>query len=262
VPLPGPAWWYPGGGWLAPADLVRAWLRWPGVAFRGGTAVAAIRPGGPGWQALDAAGAVLAEAAVMVLAGADDSTRLLAPHGAAGWPVQRSRGQVSGWTSGPAHGLRLPVAAGSYALPLAADALLCGATHDIDDSEAAAREADDAHNFARLARLTGLVPPPGAHARLSRVGWRLHSADRLPIAGAVPMPDLAADTLQQVPRLPGLYVLGALGSRGITLAPLLGEVLATRIVGMPAPLERRLAEAVDPARWMVRAVRQARQQET
>jgi tRNA 5-methylaminomethyl-2-thiouridine biosynthesis bifunctional protein len=260
VPLPGPAWWYPGGGWLSPAALVRHWLQTPGVEFQGGLAVATIRPGGPGWQALDGEGRVLAQASVLVLAGAEACPQLLAPHGLSAWPLQRSRGQVSGWTSGRPHALRLPVAGDGYALPLSADGLLCGATTDVDDEQAEPRDADDTHNFARLERLTGLTPPIDATASLRRVGWRLQSGDRLPIAGALAAPAASGapiDRLDRMPRTQGLFVLTALGSRGITLAPLLGELIATQIEGVAWPLERRLVDAVDPARWHVRAARRA-----
>jgi tRNA 5-methylaminomethyl-2-thiouridine biosynthesis bifunctional protein len=258
VPLPGPAWWYPGGGWLSPAALVRHWLQSPGVQFQGGVAVAAVRPGGPGWQVLDDNGRVLAQAAVLVLAGADGCARLLAPLGLAAWPLQRSRGQVSGWASGGPHPLRVPVAGNGYALPLSSDGLLCGATSDVGDEHAEARDTDDARNLARLVRLTGITPPAAPGTSLRRVGWRLQSGDRLPIAGspAAPAPAGAPiDRLDRVPRTPGLFVLTALGSRGITLAPLLGELIATQIEGVASPLERRLVDAVDPARWLVRAAR-------
>ena len=260
VPLPGPAWWYPGGGWLSPVDLVQAWLATPGVHFRGGVDVTAIQRGGPGWQALDGTGQVLAQAAVLVLAGAEGSPRLLAPHGEAGWPLQRWRGQVSGWATGSPHPLRLPVAGNGYALPLSGQGLLCGATSDLEDGHATPRDADDARNFARLARLTGLAPPARNDHLLRRVGWRLQSADRLPIVGALAAPGAVHEPLSQlhrVPRTSGLFVLTALGSRGITLAPLLGELIASMAEGAPLPMERRLADALDPARWLVRAARRA-----
>jgi tRNA 5-methylaminomethyl-2-thiouridine biosynthesis bifunctional protein len=43
----------------------------------------------------------------------------------------------------------------------------------------------------------------------------------------------------------------------LTLAPLLGELVAAQALGLPWPLEQDLADAVDPARWAVRAVRRA-----
>jgi tRNA 5-methylaminomethyl-2-thiouridine biosynthesis bifunctional protein len=95
------------------------------------------------------------------------------------------------------------------------------------------------------------------------VGWRLHSDDRLPIAGAVPLPAAAMppgqrlDQARLLPRQPGLFVLTALGSRGLTLAPLLGRLVAAQASGTPWPLEQDLADAVDPGRWIVRAARAA-----
>ena len=33
VPIDQPSWFYPGGGWMRPAALARAWLSGPGRAF-------------------------------------------------------------------------------------------------------------------------------------------------------------------------------------------------------------------------------------
>lgn len=268
VPLTGPAWLYPGGGWLAPALLVEHWL--DGIDFFGSSAVAGVRPGGPGWLLLNAAGAVLAEAAVVVLANAEGAQRLLAPWGAAGWPLQRTRGQITGFVQVPGSAaLALPVAGDGYALPLPAGGLLCGASSAENDDEPGLRDTDHAHNLTRLARLCGLQPAPG-QAVSGRVAWRLQSNDKLPIAGAVPIwpsgiqqndaQDSAQpiDQARRLPRVPGLFVCTALGGRGITWAPLLGELLAAQICGTPLPLEQSLLDAVDPGRWMVRAVRAGR----
>ena len=63
------------------------------------------------------------------------------------------------------------------------------------------------------------------------------------------------DQVRLLPREPGLFVLTALGARGLTLAPLLGRLVAAQATGTPWPLEQGLADAVDPARWIVRAAR-------
>ena len=62
---------------------------------------------------------------------------------------------------------------------------------------------------------------------------------------------------RQVPRIEGLYLLTALGSRGLTLAPLLGEVVAAWICGSPVPLAASLLDAIDPARFVARAARRS-----
>jgi tRNA 5-methylaminomethyl-2-thiouridine biosynthesis bifunctional protein len=60
-----------------------------------------------------------------------------------------------------------------------------------------------------------------------------------------------------VPRLPGLFVYSALGSRGITWSALGAQTLAALISGAPVPLEASLLDAVDPARFAARRTRHA-----
>jgi tRNA 5-methylaminomethyl-2-thiouridine biosynthesis bifunctional protein len=50
-------------------------------------------------------------------------------------------------------------------------------------------------------------------------------------------------------------VLTGFGARGFTLAPLLAEHVASRLVGAPSPLAGPLAAVVDPARFAARAAR-------
>ena len=259
VTLAGPAWFFPGGGWLAPRALIDKVLH--GLRFVGSTQVAALRPAGGRWQLLNGTGQVLAEAAVVVLANAAQAAQLLAPWGAAAWPLQRSRGQLSRWP-GSAGGLALPLAGDGYALPLSADqggGVLCGATNHVGDDEAAERAADHAFNLERLARLCSLSPPTGAQLH-GRVAWRVQADDRLPVVGPLPLPAAAGsrgDQARLLPRRAGLFVCTALGGRGITLAPLMGAVVAAQVAGTPLPLEQDLLDAIDPGRWLVRAARRA-----
>ena len=54
----------------------------------------------------------------------------------------------------------------------------------------------------------------------------------------------------------GLWIMGALGSRGICSAPLLGEILACELCGEPQPLSWAQLEALHPARsWLRPALR-------
>ena len=255
--LPGPAWFYPGGGWLAPRSLVGHLLR--DLPFVGDTPVASLRRVGGRWQLLGKGGEVIADAAVVVLANAAQAARLLAPWGVADWPLQRSRGQLSHW-QGDAGGLAMPLAGDGYALPLPAamgGGVLCGATSETGDNEAGERAVDHDFNLQRLARLCGLAPPAGALLQ-GRVAWRVQAADRLPVAGPLPLPvadTSRGDQARLLPRQEGLFVCTALGGRGITLAPLMGAVVAAQVASTPLPLEQGLLDAIDPGRWQVRATR-------
>lgn len=263
-----PAWHYPGGGWVSPAAWTRHALSAPGITFIGGIEVHSIARHGDNWQLRDGTGRVLARAPTLVLANAAAAARLLAPLGHAPWPLRHSRGQVTHWVGATA--LRLPVAGDGYAIPLQGPGLptglLCGATREAGEPAVTGalpplRDADHRHNLQRLHRLTGLVAPTDAALWHGRAGWRLHTDDRLPIVGAMPLAQLPAglrqDQARLLPRERGLFVLTALGARGLTLAPLLARLVAAQAGGTPWPLEQDLADAVDPARWTVRAARAA-----
>lgn len=266
VPLAHPAWHYPGGGWVDPAAWVRHALSDPGVRFVGGVAVGSLARRGETWQLCDAAGQPLAQVPTVVLANAAAAAQLLVPLGHAPWPLHHTRGQVTHWAG--RHPLQLPVAGDGYAIPLGGGSgLLCGATREAgwpgeNGALPAVREADHHHNLQRLQRLTGLQPPADTSLWQGRAGWRLHSNDRLPIAGALPLavmpPGQRLDQARLLPRTSGLFVLTALGARGLTLAPLLARLVAAQASGTPWPLEQDLADAVDPGRWLVRAARASR----
>ena len=49
--------------------------------------------------------------------------------------------------------------------------------------------------------------------------------------------------------LTNLYVLGALGARGLTLAPLLGDMMAAEMLDMPVTLGLDIRGALDPFRF-------------
>jgi tRNA 5-methylaminomethyl-2-thiouridine biosynthesis bifunctional protein len=265
LPLPHAAWHFVQGGWIAPGLWVQQVLAQPGIAFRGGHAAASVRRVGQAWEVLDSHGTRLAHSPLLVLAGAEGSLPLLpadsptAQHSR----VARQRGQLSGWRHDGAAPLQRPLAGDGYAIATPGW-LYCGATVQAagaDDADSSPRAADHLHNLARFVRLTGLAGPSLEQVQ-GRVGWRLHSADKLPLAGALPTASAGRFTplgpqLRQWPREPGLFVLTALGSRGLTLAPLLGELIAAQATGTPWPLSQDLAEAVDPARWALRQARRA-----
>jgi tRNA 5-methylaminomethyl-2-thiouridine biosynthesis bifunctional protein len=138
--------------------------------------------------------------------------------------------------------------------------------------------------YARGAQDTGVTPEahqdnarslaamvPEAAERLQAalatgqlLGWagvRCASLDRLPLVGAVPDLHALAAWMQAAgarrgrlpladcPRLPGVHLIAALGSRGLSLAHLCAERLARRIHGEPDDAEPDLVSALDPARF-------------
>jgi tRNA 5-methylaminomethyl-2-thiouridine biosynthesis bifunctional protein len=252
VALALPAWHYGAGGWADPSALVRATLAQAGVVWRGGVDVQRIEPAGDGWRVIDAHGRVQGEAPLIVLANAHDALRL------AGWQapgLRTTRGQVT-WFDALAPRPRLPIASGGYLLALADGRLLAGATQQHDDADAAVRAQDHAVNLEHVRRLVGVDLTRAGLLLHGRVGWRLATHDRLPLAGALPDFDVPwparRDAPRFVPRRAGCFIHAALGSRGLTTAALCGELIAAQATGAPWPLEADLADAVDPARLALR----------
>lgn len=251
-----PAWFYPGGGWVAPLVWTAQLRATPGVTVHADTRVRQVTPVGARWRLHADGDRLLAEVDAVVLANAGDAPRLC---GEPSWPWQITRGQVDVWPSGTAR-LPLPLAGGGYALQLPDGRVLSGATRQAADPDPNPRPDDSRQNLDTLRRLTGL---PLSDSLLqqpeSLVGWRLQPGDRLPWLGAVPVSRVNARTVQarQVERIPGLYVAAGLGSRGLTHATLAGEVLAAWMLGLPMPVPTRLLDAVDPARHAVRFNRNA-----
>lgn len=263
-----PAWRHPVAGWVEPAGLARSFLRRAGASarWRPGLDVHALRRDGERWVLLDAAGTPLAAAANVVLAGGGGALRLLGE--TACWPLEVVRGQVSILSADDAaaaglEGLALPMSGRGYALRLDDGRVLFGASSQAGDMDPAVRSADHAANLARLERLTGQRVHSTPDRLEGRTGWRWNARDRLPMIG--PVPDLAAaaaaprrlDQPRFVPRLAGLYLLTALGSRGIASATLGAQLLASWMSGAPCPVEASLLDAVDPARFVSRRARRA-----
>lgn len=261
LPLRQAAWFYPGGGWVDPAALCRAWLldAGPRVAFRGGLQVSRLQRIADAWHLFDEAGHVVETAQTVVLANAGDARRLAA--GAADWPMSPVRGQLSWVQAGALPGLdgpRRSVAGGGYVVRLLDGRLLFGATTQHHDAHTQLRDEDQETNIAQLSRLVSRPLGLPLSQVDGRVGWRWVSADRLPLLGAVPdthSDSVRSDQVRFRARLPGLHVFTALGSRGITWAALGARALASLISGAPAPLEASLLDAIDPARFAVRDAR-------
>ncbi len=213
------------------------------------------------WRAHGQNGEVLCAAPLMVLAGGAAPVPTLAglddPH------FRLLRGQVSLYQSAPPYKGPAILQRG-YVLPLPDGQVLTGATHDPVAGLAGEEDVRAGDHDYNLATLRGFAP--GLARRLDplsvqgRAGVRAATPDQQPYAG--PLVDgriyarLFADLKDgrtdlpggDAALLPGLFILGGLGSRGFTLAPLLGEAIAAQALGEPAPLERGTAEALHPAR--------------
>ena len=254
-------WWFPAAGWLRPALLCEALLQACGERLQRcfhHTAIS-LRRIEQEWQVRDADGEILAQAPELILANGLDALHF--PQ-AATLPLHLIRGQVSHVPAAQLPGL-LPALCGDGYLTGAVDGLRSmGASYDQGDVDTGLRL--DSH-LGNLSRLRQMLPQWQAELDPAswdgRVGFRCVSADRLPLAGA--LPDMAALTgagevkLRDLPRHPQLYGLLAYASRGLIWAPLAAEIVACQLAGEPAPLGKDGLALLDPARFALKAHRRA-----
>ncbi|CAJ0816247.1 bifunctional tRNA (5-methylaminomethyl-2-thiouridine)(34)-methyltransferase MnmD/FAD-dependent 5-carboxymethylaminomethyl-2-thiouridine(34) oxidoreductase MnmC [Ralstonia flaminis] len=268
--VPQGGWWFEQAGWVAPPDVCRANLIAAANAIdaRWNTRVESLREVGGQWQALDAHDDVIASAPVVILANSLDATRLAPLSSASLKPVRGQLTDVPLASLEPGAAWPKAVVCGDgYLLPAEPDAtsVRIGSSFQPGDSDLAERASDHAANLKRLA---GMQPQQSrALARLDPaqlhgyVGVRCVSANRLPLIGAVVDEAVAMapgfrlrGPHAQLPRVPGLYAALAYGSRGLTWSVLGAELLAAQIDGGPLPLEVDLAAALDPGRFVLRAL--------
>lgn len=238
------------------------------------------------WRALAADGSTLAEAPVVVVCAAFGSLSLLTGAGvelpASALPLRPVKGQMSlAELSGEPLASRPQRDNGVY-VPSYEDAGLTpqwprriwamGSTYARGDASTDITSEGHERNAQSLQAMNPQAAERLREAADTRrlLGWaevRCASLDRLPLVGAVPdshtlhqlkgtrrryMPSLA-----DLPREPGLYMLSAMGSRGITLAHWCARLLGSQMQGESFDAEPDLIAAIDPARFAWRQARRS-----
>jgi tRNA 5-methylaminomethyl-2-thiouridine biosynthesis bifunctional protein len=140
-----------------------------------------------------------------------------------------------------------------------------GASYHRGQTETGYSEADQQHNRQRLidcfpqAQWAKEVDVSDGEARC---GVRCATRDHLPMIGNVPDYQQTLETYASLsensenapdaPRYNNLFMLGALGSRGLCSAPLAAEILASQMSYEPLPLDATTLAALNPNRFWVR----------
>jgi tRNA 5-methylaminomethyl-2-thiouridine biosynthesis bifunctional protein len=252
--------WFPGGGIVRPARVIDAQLAQAQAVLAFGRRVESLRHDGGEWHATAGDGALIASAPVVVLANAGDAIRL-AP---AGCDLRPVRGQLTYLPAAAAPALTGAVVGDGYVLPAVDGVTVVGGTYDRDSVDLAARPGDHRANLATLRRLVpDSVAVDAPDSMQGFVGLRAVALDRLPLIGAMPDVEagvasgrrICAARLREFPRVAGLYGAFGYASRGLTWAALGGEIIASLLDGEPAPVAGQLLDAVDPARFVFKAIR-------
>ena len=269
LPLPFGGAFIPQGAWLAPRQLVQhafAFLEKKGVQIKTSQKATELSQTENGWQITTAENETFCHE-VVVLANGHKLTEFEQTQKLPLYPV---RGQVSQIpTSENLLKLKTVLCYDGYLTPVdqAKTSHCIGASHVRDN---ATREFSLTEQQENQQKIQQNIPEDwtkevDTSGNLARIGVRCSVRDLTPIIGAVPHFSAQQtqyqnlfnlrrrkQPIEQAENYPNLYLIGALGSRGLTSAPFLGETLASLIYGEPLPMSEDLIHNLMPNRSWVR----------
>ncbi|WP_312951089.1 bifunctional tRNA (5-methylaminomethyl-2-thiouridine)(34)-methyltransferase MnmD/FAD-dependent 5-carboxymethylaminomethyl-2-thiouridine(34) oxidoreductase MnmC [Superficieibacter sp.] len=268
---------YPLGGWLCPAQLTAGALAL--AAERGlrtvwQQQVVSLDKTDGGWRLTFADGQT-AQHEVVVLANGHKVNQFFQTDAL---PLYAVGGQVSHIPTTPSLSrLRQVLCYDGYLTPQNPhnQQHCIGASYHRGQEEMRYREEDQQQNRQRLIDCfpdAGWAREVDISAGEARCGVRCATRDHLPMVGQVPdyaatMKEYAglADDREHAVSAPvyeDLFMLGALGSRGLCSAPLAAEILASQMSEEPLPLDGKTLAALNPNRLWVRKLLKGKQVKT
>lgn len=147
-----------------------------------------------------------------------------------------------------------------------------GSSYIKNDTSTEIRKTESEHNFALQANclnkthwIKSIAQDQVLSSSYARAAIRCSTPDHLPVVGAMPSHSQFDELHELYKALPlqkypvpsvqnNVFVLSGLGSRGLTSAPLMAELLISQMLGQNLPLPQTLADALMPNRFIVRAL--------
>ena len=233
-----PALLFPEGGAVDPKALTQALMA--DVATQFGTTVTGFEQStdedrGRRWQIKTNQGVI--DADIIVLAAGSGLAALTQDWIDPILPLQVTAGRVSHLPSTSLPNLDHAISFGGYMAKAKDGRISLGASFDRHIDLDAPPPIDDDLHHANINTL-----PEAVAANIDRdfshwsgrTSFRLASRDRAPIAGQIGK---------------GLYMIAALGARGMVTGPILGQYIASMMMNTPSPLDRGAASMVNPYRF-------------
>ena len=237
-----PALVFPEGGAVDPKALTQALLA--GVATQFNTTVSGfdhspMADTGQRWRIKTNQGVIGSD--MVVLAAGSGLAALTQDWMDPLLPLQVTAGRVSHLPAASLPNLDHAISFGGYMAKAKDGRIALGASFDRHvDLDAPPPIDDDLHhaNIKTLPEAIAASIGRDFSQWSGRTSFRLASQDRAPIAGQVGQ---------------GLYMIAALGARGMVTGPILGQYIAALMMNTPSPLDRGAASMVDPYRFSARA---------
>lgn len=263
VPLRQSALYFPKAGWINPRKLCTTLTDHPAIRVFTDCAALALERDGDNWQINNNPEL---RAPVAIIANATDAKSFgLTQH----LPIKSIRGQITYLPKTlSSSNLKTIICSEGYVGPAVNDLHCTGATFNLKEETRELRAEDHRTNLENLrAPLPALLADwekLAVENLQGRVAFRCSLPDYLPLVGAVPdEPVILEDfsPLRKNARAPihktgsyhkGLFINIGHGSRGLAYTPLSAELLAAQINQEVIPLPRELANALNPARFLIR----------
>ncbi|WP_428243758.1 bifunctional tRNA (5-methylaminomethyl-2-thiouridine)(34)-methyltransferase MnmD/FAD-dependent 5-carboxymethylaminomethyl-2-thiouridine(34) oxidoreductase MnmC [Gynuella sp.] len=256
--------WLSDGGWVHPPSLCQQLLQ--GVRIHTGTQILRLSmEHDKRWVLSDQQGQRHGPFTQVIFANANAARNFAATMNL---PIKPIRGQTSAATINTDIPLTTVLCAKGYVSPVRNGQLNFGATFNLNDNSTELRESDHQEN---LNNLFSCFPTLKNHLDETpelngRVGFRCTTPDYMPIAGPLPDWDYYRAHYRNLNQrhsrwpqpqyLPGLYCNIGHGSRGLTSAPLCGEMIAAMICSEPLPVEIDIVDHLHPARFIIKQLKQ------
>lgn len=265
---------YPLGGWLSPAQLTRGIIEQlqsqDNFSTRFNTLVSDIEKAACGWRLTT--GEQSFKHQIVIIANGSDFNQIELTKAL---PLGQVKGQVSHIpTNEQLTGLKTVLCYDGYMTPVNPNNQYhcIGASYDranLDTQYDAQAQADNRQKLINCIPEQEWAESVDVSEGQARQGIRCVSRDHLPFVGNVAQlegvkaqySELQLTPEEHAPSLEvseGLYCMLGLGSRGLSSAPLMAEVLASQIYNDPIPLPVDLLQAIHPARMWVRKLRKGK----
>lgn len=248
-------WWFPTAGMVRVGAYCRALIEAEGIPYRGNTRVERIEPIEGGWRLVGQWGECIDEASDVVVACAADSQRLLAPYQTI--PIEALKGRISLLRDTDFQTLKIPVSGEGYIVHMPDGYCGIGATYEL--AQKGSWTEVQAHE-ANLQKLDSILKDESSCVVTGAYyGERAVGPGRVPIVGGVCdqacWMDIARDNPSRLdydkgPLLPGLWVMAAMGSRGVSMSALSSEILASDMLDEGHILDTSTLKGIGTRRLM------------
>ncbi len=146
--------------------------------------------------------------------------------------IRLKHGAIAGFDNKLLKNIQYPINNNGYVLPECNGINWAGSIYSNDEMN-----TGDSINYQNIIEKNNhlLIDEDISHIKSRWIGTRASLPDYLPVVGPIDQDKV--------------FVLGGLGSRGLSLAPLLAETIMNDICNIPSPISQEVKEAISPLRF-------------